>query len=117
MAAMGTKPDAGLAASQNGAGQGTQGEILRQVPPKISPGAQKTIRGKIKIRVRVHVNTSGDVTRADLVTAGPSRYFARVVGDAAKQWKFAPSSSAERRWMLQFDLTRGGTVVHPQKVS
>jgi TonB family protein len=109
-AAQGKHPSASLGASAG------QGDVVRQVPPKISPSAQRTIQGRIKIRVRVHVDRAGDVTRTDLVSAGPSRYFAHAVVDAAKQWKFVPASqSGERRWMLQFELTRSGNSAHVQK--
>jgi TonB family protein len=85
-------------------------DVLHQALPNISPSALRTIRGKIKLRVRVHVNQTGNVTRADMVSAGPSKYFARLAMEAAHDWKFAPSTqSGERRWMLHFDLTRQGT--------
>ncbi|MBV8478342.1 MAG: energy transducer TonB, partial [Acidobacteria bacterium] len=90
----------------------------QQVPPKISPSAQHTIRGKIKLRVRVDVDGAGNVIHADLVSAGPSKYFARLVMEAAQQWKFVPSPQAgERRWMLHFDLTRKETVVYAQPLA
>jgi TonB family protein len=92
-----------------------QGDVARQVPPKISPSAQRTIRGRIKLRVRAHVDPSGNVTRADLVSAGPSQYFARLVMDAARQWRFVPSGQAgERRYMLHFDLTRKGNSAYAE---
>ncbi len=103
--------------AQTGARAGQAG-VLRQVAPKISSSAQRTIRGKIKLRVRVHVDTAGNVTRADLVSAGPSQYFARLVMEAARQWKFVPNPQpGERRWMLHFDLTRRGTTAYAQSVS
>lgn len=93
----------------------SQADVVRQVPPKFAPSAQRTIRGKIKLRVRVHVDPTGNVTRADLVSAGPSKYFARLVMDAARQWKFVPASgSGERRWMLHFELTRKGNTAQAQ---
>lgn len=93
----------------------SQADVVRQVPPKFAPSAQRTIRGKIKLRVRVHVDPAGNVTRADLVSAGPSKYFARLVMDAARQWKFVPTTgSGERRWMLYFELTRKGNTAQAQ---
>jgi TonB family protein len=95
-----------------------QADVLHQALPKISPSAQRTIRGKIKLRVRVHVNQTGNVTRADMVSAGPSRYFARLAMEAAHDWKFIPSTqSAERRWMLHFDLTRQGTAASAETLT
>src|ERR1700730_14510381 len=41
--------------------------------------------------------------------AGPSRYFARVAGDAAVEWKFAPADSqGSRVWLLHFEFDRDG---------
>jgi TonB family protein len=93
----------------------SQGEVVREVAPKISPSAQRTIRGKIRLRVRAHVDRSGQVTRADLVSAGPSKYFARLVMDAAREWKFVPrAQSGERQYMLHFDLTRKGNSAYAE---
>jgi TonB family protein len=95
----------------------SQGDVVRQVPPKISASAQRTIRGKIRLRVRVHVDSAGSVTRTDLVSAGPSKYFAMLVVDAARQWKFAPSpQERERRYMLHFDLTRRGSSAQAEPI-
>ena len=95
-----------------------QADVLHQALPNISPSAQRTIRGKIKLRVRVHVNQTGNVTKADMVSAGPSRYFARLAMEAAHDWKFVPSTqSAERRWMLHFDLTRQGTAASAETLT
>jgi eukaryotic-like serine/threonine-protein kinase len=106
------KPAAGQPGDNNAeatASSPGHGDVVRQLAPKISPSAQRTIRGRIRLRVRAHVDPSGNVTRADLVSAGPSQYFARLVMDAAREWKFVPSSQrGERRYMLHFDLTRKG---------
>jgi TonB family protein len=112
------KPAAGQPSSNNAqitASSQGQGDVMRQVAPKIAASAQRTIRGKIRLRVRDHVDPSGNVTRADLVSAGPSQYFARLVMDAAREWKFVPSSQqGERRYMLHFDLTRKGNSAHAE---
>jgi TonB family protein len=92
-----------------------QGDVLRQVAPKISPSAQRSIRGRIKLRVRTHVDAAGNVTRADLLSAGPSKYFARLVVDAAREWKFVPSTQGGRRYILHFDLTRRGNSAHAEQ--
>jgi TonB family protein len=100
------QPNGNVGVSSNSAGSA---DVVLQVPPKISPSAQRTIRGRIRLRVRAHVDQAGNVTRADLVSAGPSKYFARAVMDAAREWKFVPSSQpGERRYLLHFDLTRRG---------
>jgi len=121
MAELPAKPAAGLPPETSAAARASNipsaipGDVIRQVPPNISPSAQRTIHGTIKLTVRVHVDRSGNVTHADLVSAGPSQYFARRVLEAAQQWKFVPSNQpSERIWMLRFNLTREGTSAHAQ---
>jgi TonB family protein len=124
-AAPAPKPQAGRAAAGNYArasqldqGVVKQADVVHQALPKISPSAQRTISGKIKLRIRVHVDSRGNVTKSDMVSAGPSKYFARLAMEAARDWKFQPApSSGERRWMLHFDLTRKGTVASAEPVS
>ncbi len=92
-----------------------RGDVIRRVPPDLSPSVQRSIRGTIKLSVRVHVDSLGNVTRADLVSAGRSKYFARRVLEAAHQWKFVPTNqSGVRIRMLRFDLTREGTIAYAQ---
>ena len=79
----------------------------------MSRSAQASIRGHIKIAVRVSVDGAGNVTDALLVVPGSSRYFARQAMDAAVKWKFAPSEdrNAHKR-LLQFEFTRAGNTAH-----
>jgi len=78
--------------------------------PDVSRGARQTIRGVIKIGVRVIVDRSGDVVAATLDHRASSRYFARAAMDAAREWQFAPSTDeASRVWLLRFEFTRAGT--------
>ena len=78
--------------------------------PQVSPSARRTISGKIKVRVRVVVDSAGKVTEARLKDAGPSRYFARVALEAARRWKFAAAPDSNRRaWTLLFAFTRART--------
>src|SRR6266568_2726377 len=73
--------------------QGTvlKGAVLQQVLPRVSPSARNTIEGKIRVLVRVEVDPSGNVTDAKLVSAGPSKYFARLALESARDWKFTPA--------------------------
>ena len=83
-------------------------DIVERVAPEVSSGAQRTIRGRIKVRVRVEVDAAGNVTAAKVKQSGSSRYFARTALEAAKQWKFAPANGEGRRtWMLTFSFSRG----------
>jgi TonB family protein len=87
--------------------------VLHQEMPDVSRSARKSIRGVIKIAVRVSVDRSGSVGAATLDGRASSRYFARAAVDAAKKWKFAQSpDQASRVWLLHFEFTREGTTAH-----
>jgi outer membrane biosynthesis protein TonB len=77
--------------------------------PAVSRSARDSIRGQIKVVVRVTVDRSGAVTAENTEVHGSSRYFARVSADAAKKWKFAPGDNASpREWLIEFDFARDG---------
>jgi TonB family protein len=87
--------------------------VLHEEIPEISRIARETIRGVIKIAVRVSVDRSGNVVAATLNSHVSSKYFARAAMDAAKKWQFAPDADQpSRMWLLHFDLTRAGTTAH-----
>jgi TonB family protein len=91
-----------------------QNGVVRQVMPQVSPSARRTIQGTIKVRVRVDVDAAGNVEKAKLESAGPSKYFSRVAMEAAREWKFAPARADEsgaREWKLQFAFSRAKTGV------
>jgi TonB family protein len=98
----------------------SQGQIVRQVLPEVSPGARHTIRGKIKVAVRVDVDASGKVAEAKLTSPGPSRYFASQTLKAAREWEFSAPEVAgqpeESAWSLVFRIGRKGTQVAPQRL-
>jgi TonB family protein len=84
--------------------------VLHQEIPDVSRSARESIRGTIKIAVRVIVDRSGNVAAAILDNRGSSRYFDRAAMDAAKKWKFAQAADqASRVWLLRFQFTRAGT--------
>lgn len=97
-----------------------QSGVVRRVMPQVSPNARRTIQGKIKVRLKVEVDAAGNVGKATLESAGPSKYFSRVALEAARDWKFSPAQAGEqgaaREWKLQFAFSRTGTevsAVHP----
>jgi TonB family protein len=94
-----------------------QGRVLQEVPPDVSPGARRTITGHIKVSVQVSVDTSGNVSDARLVSAGPSKYFAQHALAAAGGWKFAPpqvnGQPSPSEWILRFQFGRASTQVSP----
>jgi serine/threonine protein kinase len=84
--------------------------VLHQENPDLSRSARESVRGVIKIAVRVIVDRSGNVAAAMLDSHGSSKYFARAAVDAAKKWKFSQSpDDASRVWLLHFEITRAGT--------
>jgi TonB family protein len=96
------------------------GEVVHQVIPAVPRSAQNTIRGTIKVVVRVQVDPSGKVTDAKLKSAGSSRYFANQALKAAERWEFsAPEvdgQPAASIWLLQFKFKRTSIDASPQRV-
>jgi serine/threonine-protein kinase len=88
----------------------SDGQVLERVAPNISPGALHSVRGKIRIQVKVDVDQNGHVTDVRLKSRGPSKFFAREALEAAKSWKFDPPREKGQpiasQWMVQFNLTR-----------
>ena len=108
-----------VAPGQSGVGA-IKGAVSQRVMPEILPSASNTIRGTVNVRVRLNVSPAGDVTDATFESAGPSKYFARVAMDAARQWKFRPARAngqpAASVWTLQFSFTRSNTDVVPEQI-
>ena len=97
--------------------KGANGDVVRQVLPDVPRHALSTIRGSVKVDVKVSVAPSGEVTNTKLDSAGPSKYFANLALQAARQWKFSPADADgqnnPRAWRLRFEFTRSGTKVTP----
>jgi TonB family protein len=86
---------------------------INEVLPTPSRSALQTIRGTIRVSVRVSIDKQGKVTAATPEDPGPSRYFERQSVEAAKKWTFAPVDSDEYRTMLlRFHFTREGATAH-----
>lgn len=86
-----------------------QSGVVQRTMPKVSPSALRTIQGKVKVRVKVEVDAAGNVAKATLESAGPSKYFSRAALEAAQGWKFSPEQSDEsgtREWTLHFVFSR-----------
>ena len=83
---------------------------LREVIPDVPLSARRTIRGHIKVWVRVSVDQDGSASAVLVNRAGPSRYFERLAQQAAKQWTFPPVGGSSRRLIeIRFDFSRDGT--------
>jgi serine/threonine protein kinase len=87
----------------------TSPSVLHEVSPDVPQAIRAKIQGHINVTVRVLVDPYGDVVGEFLEHPGPSRYFARVAGDAAGEWKFAPADTkGSRVWLLHFEFGRNG---------
>jgi TonB family protein len=88
----------------------TSPATLHEVIPEVPLSARRSIRGHIKVWVRIIVAEDGSVFAAVADRSGPSRYFERLAIEAAKKWTFPPVETPPRRLMqLRFDFSRDGT--------
>ena len=88
-------------------------DVLHEEIPVVPLHARETIHGHVKVIVRVTVDKSGLVVSDVLENPGPSRYFARIAGEAASKWKFVPDHArATRQWLVRFEFSRDGTKAH-----
>jgi TonB family protein len=92
--------------------------VFHEEIPDVPRHARATIRGLIKVAVRVTVDSSGNVVDETLENPGPSKYFARLATQAARKWKFAPADDQDsRKWLLRFEFSRGGATGHAARTS
>jgi len=85
-------------------------DVLHEEIPNVSLRSRETIHGHVKVTVRVTVDPSGTVVSDVLENPGPSKYFARLAGQAASKWKFAPADhQGTRQWLVRFEFSRDGT--------
>jgi len=92
----------------------TDTDGVARVMPDIPSSARRTIRGRVRVNVRVTVDPDGRVTQATSAPPAASAYFTTRVLAAARSWKFPPAS-APSEWMLRFELLRGDTRVSAAK--
>ena len=110
-------PDASAQESETSKGGIVKGAVAERVLPQVSRSARQTIHGKIKVVVRVQVETSGLVSSARLESPGPSKYFANLALQAARRWRFKPAQvdghAIASIWILRFRIGRTTTEVSP----
>jgi eukaryotic-like serine/threonine-protein kinase len=94
-----------------------QGQVVQRVMPNVPQSALDTIRGTVRVGIRVEVTPSGDVSAASIDSPGPSKYFANLALKAASGWKFAPATvtdgNSARARILRFEFTQEGTKTTP----
>jgi TonB family protein len=90
---------------------------VKEVIPAVPRSALDTIRGTIRVSIRVIVDKDGTVLEATSQEPGPSRYFERLSIEAAKKWTFSPADTQEQRIILvRFNLTRAGVTARANPV-
>ena len=97
-----------------------RGKVVKQFLPEASQKSRDTIRGKVRVSVKVHVDESGRVTAAAFDTPGPSQYFADRTLEAAKLWLFAPAKmdghNVPSEWVLRFEIDPTAINVYPAQM-
>jgi TonB family protein len=90
--------------------------VVHKILPEVSAKARSTIRGTVRINVRVHLNPDGTVSTAELANPAPSQFFANLALKAARQWQFAPPpsssgsiSSGASSTVIRFDFMQTAT--------
>ncbi len=91
--------------------------VVERNIPNVPLSARNTVTGKVRVIVRVDVDSAGKVSDAKLVLPGPSKYFARIALESARQWTFQPptvnGSPTTSAWALRYLFGRAGTEVIP----
>ena len=112
-AAVGATPSPSVDLQATGRGL-TEDDVVDQVLPAAPQKAVDTISGTFWVRVRVQVDSSGNVVGTDFVSRGPSGYFANLALDAARNWKFVPRQNAQRRQgVVEFQFEHGSIKAMP----
>ena len=117
------QPTPGLTTEANGTPRNAianPGAVARRVFPDVPRSARNTIQGKIRVTVRIKVDSSGKVSTASLASPGPSKYFANLALKAAQGWEFTPAQengqAVPSTWLLRFRFGRASTEVSPERV-
>jgi serine/threonine-protein kinase len=90
---------------------GSASAAVHEEIPSVSASSRSTIRGHVRVAVRVIVDSSGRVVRDSLDNPSSSNYFNRVASEAARKWRFVPADQGSREWLLRFEFGRDGTTV------
>src|SRR6185295_6200290 len=55
------------------AGDSTAGKVIQQVLPDVPRNAKNTIRGTVRVNVRVRVDPVGNISGVNFISVGPSQ--------------------------------------------
>jgi TonB family protein len=94
----------------------SKGAVTERVMPSVPASASETIRGTVRVGVRVAVDANGNVSDATLESPGPSRYFANLALEASRRWRFKPAQGSSI-WILNYEFRQTGTEVTPVEAS
>jgi TonB family protein len=98
-----------------------QGAVISKILPDVPQRARDTIRGTVRVGVRVAVDPSGSVAGATFDSPGPSKYFADLALQAARRWRFVPAKvdgrNVSSEWILRFEFERTTTKVLPVRAA
>jgi TonB family protein len=98
-----------------------RGDVLDQVLPDVSEKARATIRGRVRVGVRAHVDAAGNVSNAELDSPGPSKYFADLGLKAVRRWEFSPPEiggrSVPSEWLIRFEFSQSGAKAFPKQIA
>ena len=112
-----TAAPSGVAAALEAAAPAETGPSAETAPPAeiheelpdIPPHIRASIRGHVRVAVRLIVDKEGSVFAALVDEPGPSRYFEKLAIEAAKKWTFPPmDTTGSRLELVRFDFTRQG---------
>jgi protein TonB len=73
-------------------GASAQLRPVSKVDPEFPREAQIASVDKGKVRARLTIDASGEVTRVDIVESNPRRVFDRAVTRSLSQWRYEPGS-------------------------
>jgi TonB family protein len=92
--------------SSHNSGIASADGVAQKFLPDVSQRALNTIRGTVRVGVRVEVGPSGVVQTAGLSNPSGSEFFNNAALQAAKRWQFQPDASANTRsWLVHFEFT------------
>jgi TonB family protein len=83
------------------------GDVIDRVVPEIPAEILQTVRGRMRVSVRVTVDESGAVVDAELDSHPGSKYFDRKAVEAARRFKFKPSEAESTR-LVRFEFRKDG---------
>jgi len=120
-AALRSETKAASSVPKSAASGPSHGEVLDQVLPDVSEKALSTIRGTVRVLVRLHVDAAGNVANAEFADPGPSQFFADLAMKAARKWEFTSpdggSRSVPSEWQVRFEFSPSGVKAFPSQTS